>query len=195
MIPTRRHRLDLETFGRQFSQSTSGFTRVSAIYHCERAFTMEFSARILARSFAWGGKRLAARVHIDKPDDSLSEVGAQGCQWRHWSSSSCPLAPPAAIHTRSDCSACGSRRHLLIWRLGVCIRRHEVHPDIDLHQLPSSSSSRSRLCRLVPLLSLPFFVFCIIPFFLIILFFLLFLLVVFFFFFSFLLLVIAPRSA
>lgn len=67
--------------------------------------TGEFSARVLARSLVHSlartreeeGASSLSHVHIDKTGNSLSEVGAQGCRWRHWSSSSSLLAPRVTI--------------------------------------------------------------------------------------------------
>lgn len=68
--------------------------------------TGEFSARVLARLLARSltrtreeeGAFSLSHVHIDKTGNSLSEVGAQGCRWRHWSSSSSPLARRPSHH-------------------------------------------------------------------------------------------------
>ena len=65
--------------------------------------TDEFLTRVLAHSLAYTceeeGAFSLSHVHIDKADNSLSEVGAQGCRWRHWSSSSSSalLAPRVTI--------------------------------------------------------------------------------------------------
>lgn len=40
-------------------------------------------------------------LHIDKPGVSLSEVGAQGCAWRHWTSSSAPTFCPTPSYTNT----------------------------------------------------------------------------------------------
>lgn len=102
-------------------------------------YWMDLVTGLLAHSLAYTceeeGAFSLSHVHIDKADNSLSEVGAQGCRWRHWSSSSSSSSSSLSSLSSLSSSPLASLsysverlfyarllRHLLIWRLGVYIR-------------------------------------------------------------------------
>ena len=78
-------------------------------------------------------QRKPSPVHIDKPGDSLSEVGAQGCAWRHWTSSSAPPPPSVLLY---PCSA----HHLLISRVAFTSTIRQRHTHTHTHTSDSGST-------------------------------------------------------